>query len=130
MLRDEPRTEPLDLRTMTPDWYARETRLAHMLPYVSLVDDQTVRTRVNELFRCIRLEGINSYTTDDAYLDKVTALLRASSHSSGQNSAITPTRYPRPSNRISTPSVRTASQARLTGAGARNSRPAGCATRR
>jgi len=59
---------------MTPDWYARETRLAHMLPYVSLVDDQTVRTRVNELFRCIRLEGINSYTTDDAYLDKVTAL--------------------------------------------------------
>ena len=66
--------EALDLRTMTPDWYARETRLAHMLPYVSLVDDQTVRTRVNELFRCIRLEGINSYTTDDAYLDKVTAL--------------------------------------------------------
>ena len=25
-------------------------------------------------YRCIRLEGINSYTTDDAYLDKVTAL--------------------------------------------------------
>ncbi|SDF39432.1 type IV secretion system protein VirB4 [Salipiger thiooxidans] len=66
--------ETLDLRTMTPDWYARETRLAHMLSYVSLVDDQTVRTRVNELFQCIRLDGVNSYTTDDAYLDKVTAL--------------------------------------------------------
>ncbi|KQI67656.1 type IV secretion system protein B4 [Loktanella sp. 3ANDIMAR09] len=74
MPRDEARDAALDPRTMTPDWYARETRLAHMLPYVSLVDDQTVRTRVNELFRCIRLEGINSYTTDDAYLDKVTAL--------------------------------------------------------
>lgn len=74
MPRDEARDEALDPRTMTPDWYARETRLAHMLPYVSLVDDQTVRTRVNELFRCIRLEGINSYTTDDAYLDKVTSL--------------------------------------------------------
>jgi len=69
-----PRDEVLDPRTLTPDWYARETRLAHMLPYVSLVDDQTVRTRVNELFQCIRLDGVNSYTTDDAYLDKVTAL--------------------------------------------------------
>ena len=66
--------ETLDPRTMTPDWYARETRLAHMLPYVSLVDHQTVRTRVNELFQCIRLDGVNSYTTDDTYLDKVTAL--------------------------------------------------------
>ncbi len=66
--------ETLDTRTLTPGWYARETRLAHMLPYVSLVDDQTVRTRVNELFQCIRLDGVNSYTTDDAYLDKVTSL--------------------------------------------------------
>ena len=66
--------ESLDLRKMTPDWYARETRLAHMLPYVSLVDGRTVRTRVNELFQCIRLDGVNSYTTDDAYLDKVTTL--------------------------------------------------------
>ncbi|MER3352861.1 MAG: hypothetical protein RLQ73_02745, partial [Hoeflea sp. D1-CHI-28] len=57
-----------------PDWYAREKRLAHMLPYVSLVDDHTVRTRANELFQCIRLSGVNSYTTDDTYLDKVTAL--------------------------------------------------------
>ena len=69
-----PRDETLDTRTSTPSWYARETRLAHMLPYVSLVDDQTVRTRVNELFQCIRLDGVNSYTTDDAYLDKVTSL--------------------------------------------------------
>ena len=69
-----PRDAALGPRTMTPDWYARETRLAHMLPYVSLVDDRTVRTRVNELFQCIRLDGVNSYTTDDAYLDKVAAL--------------------------------------------------------
>ena len=75
MPRDEARDAKRSiLRTMTPDWYARETRLAHMLPYVSLVDDRTVRTRVNELFQCIRLDGVNSYTTDDAYLDKVTAL--------------------------------------------------------
>ena len=74
MHRDETGDETLDTRTLTPDWYERETRLAHMLPYVSLVDDQTVRTRVNELFQCIRLDGVNSYTTDDAYLDKVTAL--------------------------------------------------------
>ncbi len=69
-----PRDETFDTRTLTPNWYACETRLAHMLPYVSLVDDQTVRTRVNELFQCIRLDGVNSYTTDDAYLDKVTSL--------------------------------------------------------
>ena len=74
MPRDDAREVALDPRTMTPDWYASETRLAHMLPYVSLVDDRTVRTRVNELFHCIRLDGINSYTADDAYLDKVTAL--------------------------------------------------------
>ena len=69
-----PRDETVDERTLMPGWYAREQRLAHMLPYVSLVDDHTVRTRVNELFQCIRLSGVNSYTTDDAYLDKVTGL--------------------------------------------------------
>ena len=69
-----PRDAAIDTCTLLPDWYARETRLAHMLPYVSLVDDQTVRTRVNELFQCVRLSGVNSYTTDDAYLDKVSAL--------------------------------------------------------
>ena len=46
-----PRDDILDPRTLTPGWYARETRLAHMLPYVSLVGDRTVRTRVNELFQ-------------------------------------------------------------------------------
>ena len=64
-----------DNRTFLPDWYAREQRLAHMLPYVSLADDHTVRTRVNELFQSIRLGGINSYTVDDAHLDKISALL-------------------------------------------------------
>ncbi len=69
-----PRDAALDERTLMPDWYAREKRLAHMLPYVSLVDDLTVRTRANEIFQCVRIGGVNSYTTDDAYLDKVTAL--------------------------------------------------------
>ena len=69
-----PCDERVDERTLMPVWYARENRLAHMLPYVSLVDDHTVRTRVNELFQCVRLSGVNSYTTDDSYLDKVTAL--------------------------------------------------------
>ncbi|EAQ02689.1 type IV secretion system protein B4, putative [Pseudooceanicola batsensis HTCC2597] len=69
-----PRDAALDERTLMPDWYAREKRLAHMLPYVSLVDDLTVRTRANEIFQCVRISGVNSYTTDDAYLDKVTAL--------------------------------------------------------
>ena len=65
-------------RTLMPDWFPHEKPLAHMLPYVSLVDDRTVRTRVNELFQCIRLTGINSYTTDDEYLEKVTAFSPAS----------------------------------------------------
>ena len=129
MPRDDTRDAALDSRTMTPDWYARETRLAHMLPYVSLVDDQTVRTRVNELFRCIRLEGINSYTTDDAYLDKVTALFARIIAQLGRNSAITSTRSPRPSTLISTPSVRTVLRARSTGVGAPSLKPAGCATK-
>ncbi|MEO1023978.1 MAG: type IV secretion system protein B4 [Pseudomonadota bacterium] len=70
-----PRDETIDERTLMPDWYAREKRLAHMLPYVSLVNDMTIRTRGNALFQCIRLDGVNSMTNDDdAYLDKVTAL--------------------------------------------------------
>lgn len=53
----------------------KEKDLAAMLPYVSLVDDVTVRTRGNELFQCIRLDGINSFTTDDALLDRTKELL-------------------------------------------------------
>ena len=64
-----------DARTLMPTWFQHEKHLAHMLPYVSLVDDRTVRTRVNELFQCIRITGVNSYTKDDDYLDKVRALL-------------------------------------------------------
>ncbi|MEL6887040.1 MAG: type IV secretion system protein B4, partial [Pseudomonadota bacterium] len=67
-----PRDE-LDERTLMPVWFQHEKQLAHMLPYVSLVDDRTVRTRVNELFQCIRITGINSYTTDDDYLDGIRA---------------------------------------------------------
>ncbi len=66
--------DDLDERTLMPQWFQHERQLAHMLPYVSLVDDHTVRTRVNELFQCIRITGVNSYTTDDDYLDNTRAL--------------------------------------------------------
>ncbi|MEM7644873.1 MAG: type IV secretion system protein B4 [Pseudomonadota bacterium] len=69
-----PRDEWVDPMTLLPDWWKREKPLTHMLPYVTLVDDVTVRTRGNELFQCIRLEGVNSSTTDDDYLDRTRAL--------------------------------------------------------
>ncbi|MDR6267357.1 type IV secretion system protein B4 [Roseobacter sp. N2S] len=69
-----PRDESFDPMTLLPEWVKKEKELAHMLPYVSLVDDYTVRTRGSELFQCIRLEGVNSYTTDDDHLDKIRAL--------------------------------------------------------
>ena len=68
------RDEVFDPITLLPEWVKKEKELAHMLPYVSLVDDVTVRTRGNELFQCIRLEGVNSYTKDDEHLDKIRAL--------------------------------------------------------
>ena len=46
-----------------------------MLPYVSLVTDRTIRTRGNELMQCIRLEGVNSTTSEDAHLDRIGGLL-------------------------------------------------------
>ena len=54
----------LDPLSLLPTWVAKEKDLAHMLPYVSLVNDQTIRTRGNELFQCIRLGGINSFTVN------------------------------------------------------------------
>ena len=58
-----------------PDWAGKERRLAHMLPYVSLVAGNTIRTRGNELMQCIRLEGVNSTTSEDSHLDRIGALL-------------------------------------------------------
>ncbi|MGB3556502.1 MAG: type IV secretion system protein B4, partial [Jannaschia sp.] len=69
-----PRDDAFDPLTLLPDWVKREKSLTHMLPYVTLVDDATVRTRGNELFQCIRLEGVNSSTTDDDYLDRTRGL--------------------------------------------------------
>lgn len=60
-----------------PDWAGRERPMASMLPYVSLVDDVTIRTRGNALFQCIRLEGVNSMTSDDAHLEKIRAVFAA-----------------------------------------------------
>ncbi|MGH1466037.1 MAG: type IV secretion system protein B4 [Cognatishimia sp.] len=60
-----------------PDWANSERPIASMLPYVSLVDDVTIRTRGNALFRCIRLNGVNSMTSDDVHLEKIRALFAA-----------------------------------------------------
>lgn len=60
-----------------PDWASRERPMTSMLPYVSLVDDVTIRTRGNALFQCIRLNGVNSMTSDDVHLEKIRALFAA-----------------------------------------------------
>ena len=54
--------DPSDDLAMLPDWARKERPMASMLPYVSLVNDVTVRTRGNALFQCIRLDGVNSMT--------------------------------------------------------------------
>ena len=72
MLRD-----PSEDLAMMPDWARKERPMASMLPYVSLVNDVTIRTRGNALFQCIRLDGVNSMTCDDAHLEKIRALFAA-----------------------------------------------------
>ncbi len=61
---------PLDLASLLPKPRRSDRQLARMLPYVSLVDDVTVRARGNELFQCIRLDGLNSATAEDELLDR------------------------------------------------------------
>ena len=70
--QDEAELDPL---TALPPWVKGEKRLSSMLPYVSLVTDRTIRTRGNELMQCIRLEGVNSTTSEDAHLDRIGSLL-------------------------------------------------------
>jgi type IV secretion system protein VirB4 len=70
--QDETGFDPL---TALPPWVKGEKRLSEMLPYVSLVTDRTIRTRGNELMQCIRLEGVNSTTSEDAHLDRIGSLL-------------------------------------------------------
>jgi type IV secretion system protein VirB4 len=72
MLRD-----PTDDLSMLPDWARKERPMASMLPYVSLVNDVTIRTRGNALFQCIRLDGVNSMTSEDAHLEKIRTLFAA-----------------------------------------------------
>jgi len=64
-----------DPLTVLPAWVKGEKRLPSMLPYISLVTDRTIRSRGNELMQCIRLEGVNSTTSEDAYLDRIGGLL-------------------------------------------------------
>jgi type IV secretion system protein VirB4 len=68
---------PSDDLAVLPDWPRKERPMASMLPYVSPVNDVTIRTRGNALFQCIRLDGVNSMTSDDAYLEKIRALFAA-----------------------------------------------------
>ncbi|WP_306043780.1 type IV secretion system protein B4 [Mameliella sp. MMSF_3455] len=75
MPRDAGYAEDLDLGTALPSWVAGEKRLSQMLPYVSLVSDTTIRLRGNELMQCIRLEGVNSTTSEDGHLDRIGALM-------------------------------------------------------
>lgn len=75
MPRDAGYGEELDPGTALPSWVSGEKRLSQMLPYVSLVTDTTIRTRGNELMQCIRLEGVNSTTSEDAHLDRIGALM-------------------------------------------------------
>ncbi|WP_425100989.1 type IV secretion system protein B4 [Tropicibacter sp. S64] len=75
MPRDSRYDDNLDLATVLPSWVAGEKRLSQMLPYVSLVSDTVIRTRGNELMQCIRLEGLNSTTNEDAHLDRIGALM-------------------------------------------------------
>ena len=70
--QDEAELDPL---TALPPWVKGEKRLSSVLPYVSLVTDRTIRTRGNELMQCIRLEGVNSTTSEDAHLDRIGSLL-------------------------------------------------------
>lgn len=67
--------DALDPLTALPAWVKGEKRLSSMLPYVSLVTDRTIRTRGNELMQCIRLEGVNSTTSEDTHLDRIGGLL-------------------------------------------------------
>jgi type IV secretion system protein VirB4 len=68
-------SDALDPLSALPAWVKGEKRLSSMLPYVSLVTDRTIRTRGNELMQCIRLEGVNSTTSEDAHLDRIGGLL-------------------------------------------------------
>ncbi|WP_416374642.1 type IV secretion system protein B4 [Marinovum sp.] len=67
--------QALGLDAALPVWVAGEKRLSQMLPYVSLVTDITIRTRGNELMQCIRLDGVNSTTSEDTHLDRIGALM-------------------------------------------------------
>ena len=69
--------DPSDDLAMLPDWARKERPMASMLPYVSLVNDVTIRTRGNALFQCIRIDGVNSMTSDDAHLEKIRTLFAA-----------------------------------------------------
>lgn len=46
----------------------REEQFEDYLPFVSLVDDETILTRGGEYMQCIRVNGLNSMTANDEAL--------------------------------------------------------------
>jgi type IV secretion system protein VirB4 len=68
-MNHNPRIGPAALDVL-PSWVRKEQSVASMLPYVSLVDDRTIRTKGNEFFQCIRVSGLNSLTVADDLLDR------------------------------------------------------------
>ena len=68
-MNHNPRIGPAALDVL-PSWVRKEQSVASMLPYVSLVDDRTIRTKGNEFFQCIRVSGLNSLTVADELLDR------------------------------------------------------------
>ena len=75
MPRDEIADDVAEALDPLTAWVKGEKRLSSMLPYVSLVTDRTIRTRGNELMQCIRLEGVNSTTSEDTHIDRIGGLL-------------------------------------------------------
>ena len=59
----------LDPLSLLPTWVAKEKDLAHMLPYVSLVNDQTVRTEPPRVYWRVKLSKDGPYDTKKTYPD-------------------------------------------------------------
>lgn len=55
-------------KSILPPASFREEQLEDYLPFVSLIGDDTILTRGGEYMQCIRVDGLNSMTADDADL--------------------------------------------------------------
>ena len=118
-----------DPASLLPRPRRSDRHLARMLPYVSLVDDVTVRTRGNELFQCVRLDGLNSATAEDELLDRTKSLFAQLVAQVGPGYAFYVHKVRRRFGTSCAPSRAVTSPPRSTPAGGRTSTRWGCATR-